>query len=115
MAAQPSAPAGAASLAQTLLLISDRGFQWPGLRQAPPGPCISNPAVCFFETGFKGRRATVRTWQAKRSNGNKHVPRTDGSGARGHLRRLLLGLVRVSILAVAVVLLGIVLICHAIK
>ena len=44
-----------AGLAQTLLLIGDWEFEWPSLRLAPPGRCISNPAVYFFGTGFKGR------------------------------------------------------------
>jgi hypothetical protein len=30
-----------------LRLIDNWGFQWPSSRQAPSGPCISNPAAYF--------------------------------------------------------------------
>ena len=43
-------------LAQTLLLIGDWEFEWPSGRLHRRDRCISNPAVYFFGTVFKGRR-----------------------------------------------------------
>ena len=49
-----------AGVARALLLLSDWGFQWPSLRQAPSGPCIFEPGGVFFRDWIQSFVAWVR-------------------------------------------------------